>query len=120
MSETFKKYFVIIILGILMCLISTTGVQADEVCFSEAEAVDIITLLDASERDIQLLSSCEALVKELYSEIERRDEVITSLTNDLIKANQKHIVYKEKYIRARNIAWISSLTGILVVLITLL
>ena len=57
-----KKYFIYIVVGMFLCLCHVLPVYADDVCVSGDAAVDIITLLDASERDLQLLDSCNKLV----------------------------------------------------------
>jgi hypothetical protein len=88
-----------------------------DVCLSEETAIDVITLLDASERDLVLLDSCHKLVDELYAEIKDRDEKIVSLTNDLINANKKVIKYKRKYEAAKKVAWYTSIAAGIIVLI---
>jgi peptidoglycan hydrolase CwlO-like protein len=115
-----KKYFIYIIVSVLVVFASNTAVYAEEVCFSEKDAVDLITLLDASERDIELLSSCHKLVNELHAEISIRDKKINTLTDDLIQANQKVIKYQKKYERAKRIAWYTTAAGVIVILVQIL
>jgi len=109
-----KKYFIPLIVVLVLYTINYDIVNAD-VCFTEGLAVDIITLLDASERDIKLLKSCNELVGDLYMEIKQRDDRIVSLTDEIINANQKIISYKQKYETTKKIAWYTSITsGILI------
>ena len=119
--KIYKKYFVYIV-GLMLIFLSSnvSYTYADEVCFSEQSAVDLITLLDASERDLELLGSCQKLVKELYQEIEIRDTKIVTLTDELIQANQQVIRYKEKYQRARKIAWYTTAAGAVIVIVSVL
>lgn len=103
-----------------MCLLVTQAnskAWGESVCFEEKHAVDLITLLDASARDIELLSTCEKLVSDLYKEIEAKDKKIVSLTDEVIKANQRAIKYERKYKAARNVAWYSVIGSIIVVII---
>ena len=113
--EIFKKYFIYIIIGCFLLFGNLSPCFADEVCFTEQTAVDIITLLDASERDLVLLSSCESLVKELEKEIKIRDEKIVSLTKELIEARQTAVKYEKKYKRARQVAWYTSIAGAIII-----
>ena len=115
-----KQYFIYIITVACVVFACATTVHADEVCFSEQDAVDIITLLDASERDLELLSSCQKLVNELYIEIEIRDKKIVALTDELIKANQQVIKYKKKYERAKKVAWYTTAAGVIILLVQVL
>jgi len=119
MIKLLKKYFIYSIVGVFLLMTPCNYVQAD-VCFTEEQAVDLITLLDASERDLELLDSCQQLVQELYKEIEERDDKIVSLTNEIINANQQVIKYKRKYKVAKQIAWYTSIAGAVIILIEVL
>ena len=119
MINLFKKYFVYIVVGVLLLVAPCNTVYAD-VCFSDAEAVDLITLLDASERDLEILNSCQQLVEELYKEVKERDEKIIALTNEIINANQQVIKYKRKYTTAKRIAWYTSIAGAAIILLEIL
>lgn len=114
-----RKYFVIIVI----CLIFnglTVKSAFSEVCISDSDAVDLITLLDASERDLEVLGSCESLVKELYTKVEEQDKKVVKLTEELIEAKQDVIKYKDSAKRWKRIAWYSSITGALIVIIQIL
>lgn len=119
MIQIFKKYFITSIVGVCLALAPCSNVYAD-VCFSDAEAVDLITLLDASERDLDNLTSCQKLVQELYKEVKERDDKIVALTNEIINANQQVIKYKRKYKTAKQIAWYTSIAAAAIVLIEVL
>ena len=100
------KYLVIVILSLLYVLPNISAAQEEVagVCFTEKQAIDIITLLDASERDIQLLGSCQKLVKDLYTQLEDRDDKIVTLTEGLIEAKQQVIEYKLSAQRWRKVS----------------
>ena len=116
-----KKYFIYIIVGVfLLTVVSNSSTAFAEVCVSDTTAVDLITLLDASERDLELLNDCTKLVNELHKEVKERDERIVTLTNDLINANQKVITYKRKYKTARKVAWYTSAAAAILVIIEIL
>lgn len=89
-----KKILNNLVIFIVLALSSIT--YAQEVCIPSEQAADIIALLEASEEDIILLDRCTKLVKELETEIDRRDKRIVKLTNDLIRANTEVIDYKVK------------------------
>jgi len=77
---------------------------ADQVCIPSDKATDLIQILDASERNLELLDSCSALVEQLYSEIEVRDRIIEKLTKENIElkkevASLKKQREREKYLR---------------------
>lgn len=100
------KYIFIVVLSLLIIL-PRTGIAQEEVagvCFTEKQAIDIITLLDASERDIQLLGSCQKLVKDLYTQLKDRDDKIVTLTEGLIEAKQQVIEYKLSSQRWRKVS----------------
>jgi hypothetical protein len=101
-------------------LISPALAEEPMVCVTSAEAVDIITLLDASERDIDLLSNCEKLVEDLYKEIEHKDNKIKGLTKELITARQEVIKYKAKNKALRRITWYVAAGGVILITIELL
>lgn len=113
-----KTYFIfIVVLFLFFTVLNCNIVKAEDVCFTEGQAVDIITLLDASERDIELLESCKELVDNLYREVEERDKKIINLTDEIINANQKVIRYRSKYKTVKRIAWYTSiLSGVLVLI----
>jgi len=78
--------------------------QTEEVCISSERATDLIQILDVSDRNLQLLESCGALVDQLYAEIEIRDQIIEKLTKENIKLKQEINSLKkkrdrEKYLR---------------------
>jgi len=101
-----------------LCLLIAMPAQA-QVCITDSDTVDLITLLDASERDIQVLSSCEILVNDLYTQLEDRDGKLVSITKDLIRAKQEVIKYKDSSVRWRRIAVYSSITGAILLVIQL-
>lgn len=108
-----KLLYSIIFLLLTFCISATS--YAEQVCFSQQEAIDIITLLDSSERDLRSLEDCRILVKELSAEVEHRGVKIKSLTDDIIKANQQVVEYKTKYDQAKKIAWYSGITSVVVI-----
>ena len=119
--KTVKQYFVIIIVAILLFLVNLPSVALAEemVCVSGKDAVDIITLLDASERDMKLLSNCEKLVKDLYAEIEHKDIKIKDLTKELITARQDVIKYKAKNKVLKKVTWYAVAGSVIIVAIEL-
>jgi hypothetical protein len=114
-----KKYFTYIIVFILLygCLLPRA--YAD-VCLSNQEAVDVVSLLDASERDLATLGSCEKLVKDLYKQLEDRDTKLVSVTQQLIEAKQDVIKYEASAKMWRKVAWYSTAAGIVTVALYLL
>lgn len=115
MMSRFKKFlsFLLVIAFLnLSVFISTT--QA-EVCFTDEEAVDIITLLEASEHDLELLNSCNQLVEQLYAEIKLRDEHIAKLTDELVKADERYRALVKKRDREKWLRYVG--VGAIVVVI---
>lgn len=101
----FKRYFIYITsLLLLLSIINQKTAYADMVCVESNQAVDIIALLDASEKDLEQLKNCEKLVKELYSELEGSNENLIRLTTELIEAKQDVIEYKASSKRWRSIS----------------
>lgn len=92
-------------------------VKAD-VCFSDEETVNIITLLDASERDLDYIKSCESLVKELYNKLDERDKTVVILTKDLIQAKQDVIKYKASRDTWRKVVIYGGTAGVVVIILT--
>jgi competence protein ComGC len=116
-----KQYFIITVVILLLLFVpNSTLAEEQTVCISGTEAVDIITLLDASERDIELLNNCEKLVKDLYTEIERKDTKINNLTKELITARQDVIEYKEKNKTLRKITWYAVGGSVIITVVNLL
>ena len=109
------KYFIIL----LICLFYCTELQAQtsNICVTDKEVVELITLLDASERDIKLLGSCKLLVKDLYKEIDNRDIKVETLTKELISAKQDSLTYLASSKRWRVIALSTSVSTIALLLI---
>lgn len=99
--------FILIVLMVLYPL--QVLAQNKEVCITEKDTIDLITLLDASERDLSIMESCESLVKELYGEVEARDEKNINVTNDLIQAKQDVIKYRAASTRWKKVAWYTSI-----------
>lgn len=106
----------------LIWIISQNAViaQPKQVCFSEQEAVDIITLLDSSERDLQVISDCQLLVKDLYKEVEDRENKVKILTTDLIDAKKDIIKYRADIKRWKKITWYSGLATVAMLAIQIL
>lgn len=117
MRHLLTKYFTILILVIGLQLICTNNVSYAEVCIEDQDAVDLITLLDASERDISVLGSCETLVNDLYKQLDSRDKKLLTITNDLIEAKQETLKYKHSSEKWRRVAIYSSITGAVIILI---
>ena len=112
------KYFIFSIL--VMCIACFPAKALAEVCLSDEEAVDVITLLDSSERNTVILGSCEKLVKDLYSEVEQREEKIVNITNELITAKQEALDYQKSRDTWREVALISGAANIVFTLAVLL
>lgn len=80
-------------------------VQAQgQVCISSEEATNLIQILDATDKQIDLLENCTALVDKLYQEIEIRDKIIEQLTeenSELRKeiARLERKIYRERYLK---------------------
>lgn len=110
-----KRYFIlIIVLGALF--INPPSVRA-EVCFSDSEAVDILTLLDASERDLKVLGNCEKLVKDIYSQLNERDKQVQGLTKDLVEAKHDVIKYKASAKQWKKYTWYTAAGAAVVLLV---
>jgi hypothetical protein len=90
---------------------------AENICISEQDAVDLITLLDASERDMDRLSTCTALVDKLYKVLKEKDEKIESLTQELIDARQDVLKYRAQNKRLRRITWYALGAAAVVILV---
>jgi hypothetical protein len=95
MNNIFISFLLII--GILFPYYSAA---AEDVCITEKDTVDLITLLDSSERDIVVKDSCQKLVKDLYSELDSKDQKLETLTKELVTSKQDVIKY-----RAANSTW---------------
>ena len=63
--------------------------KSEQVCISSESATDLIQILDASDRNLELLKSCDSLVDQLYAEIKLRDEIIAKLTEENIQLKQE-------------------------------
>lgn len=61
----------------------------DSVCITSDQATDLIQILDASDKNLEALESCNALVDQLYSEIKIRDEIIERLTLENIELKKE-------------------------------
>lgn len=116
----FKQYFITSIATLTFLITLSGPVYASEVCISEKDTVDIISLLDASERDMERLSTCTALVDKLYEELQRKDNKIESLTQELIDARQDVLRYRAENARLRKITWYAVGTTAIVILIEVL
>lgn len=66
-----------------------TAAAQEAVCISSEQATDLIQILDASDRNLELLESCNALVDQLYAEIKLRDQIIEKLTKENIELKQE-------------------------------
>jgi len=101
-----KFYSILIFLFYLVVCTFPSHVSAEEsvVCLVSSDVVDIITLLDASERDLERLRSCEGLVNELKAELDLSNERVIKLTQQLIDAKTDTIKYKASSDRWRSIA----------------
>jgi len=115
-----KQYFILSVVFLLLLFVPCRVYAEDVVCVSGSDAVDIITLLDASERDLDLLSNCEKLVKDLYDEIEHKDKKINNLTKEVITARQDVIKYKEKNKGLKRITWYAVTGSVVLALIKFL
>ncbi len=107
------------VLCVIFCIVCVPQISVAEVCFTDDEAVNIIALLDASERDLDYITSCDSLVKELYIKIEERDKKIINLTEELIKAKQDAIEYKASRDTWRRIVIYGGAAGAVVLIIEL-
>jgi len=114
-----KKYFIYSILVLFLINQIGVGIANAEVCIKDSDSIDVITLLDASERDLSTLSSCELLVKDLYSKLDERDNQAKGLTDQLISAKQDVLIYKASAAKWRRITLYTTAAGIAVVVIKL-
>lgn len=106
---------------VLVILLSITGIcKADTVCISEKETVEIITLLDASERDLQVIETCQKLTNDLYKELDKRDKKVQDLTKELITAKDNELKYRNSSSRWRTIAIATSATTIVLVAVAVM
>lgn len=117
MTQLLVKYFTILSIALVVTIGGRAEDARADVCISDQDTVDIITLLDSSERDITVLGSCEKLVNDLYTQLDNRDKKLVTITTDLIGAKQEVIKYKHSSERWRRVAVYSSLTGALLILI---
>lgn len=92
--------------------------RAEDVCISENDTLDLITLLDAYDHDLTILSNCEELNKELNKQLLERNSQVESLTVQLVKAKQQELKYMASARTWRTVAWVSTATGILIVVIS--
>ena len=115
-----KQYFIISIAALALTLALSSPVYASDVCITERDTVDIISLLDASERDMERLSTCTALVDKLYEELQRKDMKIASLTQELIDARQDVLKYRAENKRLKRITWYAAGAAAIVILIEVL
>lgn len=115
-----KQYFINSIAALALIIAFSSPVYASDVCITERDTVDIISLLDASERDMERLSTCTALVDKLYEELERKDMKIASLTQELIDARQDVLRYRAENKRLRKITWYAVGTTAIIILIEVL
>jgi len=110
----------LLLVSLFCCLLFYRNCYAQEpatICITDKETVDLVTLLDASERDIVLLTSCKKLVKDLYKEIDVRDVKVESLTKELINAKQDSLKYLSSSKTWRTVAIATSLSTITLLLI---
>ena len=108
------KYFIFsVVVTLFLCLPLRSFA---EVCLSDEDAVDVITLLDSAERNQVILGSCEKLVKDLYSEVEARDEKIITTTTELIAARQEALDYQASRDNWRQYALISGAANLVFVI----
>lgn len=80
-------------------------------CVSRNQAVDVVALLEASEKDIRLLKSCRVLVNDLKQAVINRDVQLDAMTAELIKAKKEIIKYEANAATWRKVAWYSVILG---------
>jgi hypothetical protein len=116
------RYFIVFILFLAFPAITLAEQEpsVELICISEQDVVDLITLLDSSERDLQLLDTCQKLAKDLYKEIDVRDIRIQRLTKDLISSKQDSLRYQAHSKRWRNVALITGTSSIILIIVQLL
>lgn len=115
----FKKYFIYII-AVVIINIGYINIANAEVCLQDSDAVDVATLLDASERDLDVLGNCEKLVKDLYIQLDDRDKQVKSLTKELVEAKHDVIKYKASSKKWKKVAWYTTAVGVVVVVLKFL
>lgn len=115
-----KKYFIYLVTAMFVTNIFFVNSAAAEVCLQDPDAVDVATLLDASERDLDLLGNCEKLVKDLYQQLDERDKQVKSLTKELVEAKQDVIKYKASAEKWRKVAWYTTAAGVVIVVLKIL
>lgn len=120
MFQILKQYFIYSIAVIIFTMLSVGPVMASDVCISEEDTVDIITLLDASERDLMLLDNCTELVDRLYDELKRKDIKIASLTQELIDARQDVLRYKAQNKMLKKVTWYAVGISTIIIVVELL
>lgn len=116
----YKKYFVYLVASMSINLACVVTLTQAEVCLDDSVAVDIATILDASERDLDLFGNCEQLVSDLYDQLNQRDKQVESVTKDLIHAKQDVIKYKAQAKKWKTITWYTAGTAVIVVILKLL
>jgi hypothetical protein len=109
-----KGYFILLL--IIGAILTPLEAHA-EVCFTDSEAVDIITILDASERDLKVISNCEKLVKDVYEQLDIRDKQLQGLTKDLVEAKHDVIKYKASAKQWRKYTWYTAAGAAVILLI---
>jgi len=114
-SIYFRVYIAVLIISLLLINVPTNAYS--QVCLANEEAIDIITLLDASERDMKSLSKCITLVDEVYKTLEARDKKIDNLVKELIKAEQKVIKYQDSVNTWRRATWYTGITAAVLLII---
>ena len=114
------KYIIFVFLFLFNYSIALADESVDVVCVTEQDTVDLITLLDSSERDLELLDTCQKLVKDLYKEIDVRDIRIQKLTKDIITSKQDSLKYQASSKRWRNVALVTGTTSVVLLIIQVL
>lgn len=61
----------------------------EQVCIPTSKATNLIQILDATERNLELLESCTALVDQLYNEIEIRDRIIEKQAREIVELKKE-------------------------------
>lgn len=110
----------IALLVFISFLVSPALSEENVICVSDSDVVDLITLLDSSERDLAILEECQKLVKDLYTELDSRDGKVEVLTKELIKTKQDSLKYRSSATRWRTIAIATTTTSVVLILIQIL
>lgn len=114
----------VFIAAFLAMLLASTNLMAQafeaKICISKQQAIDIITLLDASDKDLEVLGSCEQLVTELYKTVEERDKRIADLTSNLIQAKQDVLEYKGKVVFWRRVSLYGTAVSVALIVLQVL